>query len=462
MRNSDLECLLSPELEPAFWTPELLNWPSAWWGHVPFAFWVVANSEPRLLLELGTEHGVSYAAFCEAVRRLRLATRCYAIDTWKGDIHVGAYDEDVYSGLKDFHDKHYASFSQLLRRSFDEARGDFADGTIDLLHIDGTHTYEAVRHDFETWRPKLSARAVVLFHDTNERQPDFGVWRFLAELKRDALVFEFLHAHGLGVVAVGADAPEPVKRLCRLTEEAEIAALRERFSSLGARWLAEQEKSDLIVEARQLRQAITLKDTRSSELEESVKRLEQSLAEGEQKIDEFERHLQKRQDIVNEYEQQRSVLCERIERDAIEHVRALASLNRPDYNGRLPRKLSGLRWLIPWWRKKLRRLASEYRVIAASPLFDSKWYLSKNADVAHKNADPALHYLLHGARQGRAPGPYFDGADYLEANPDLAVSQLNPLVHYTLYGAKENRSLGRTHETLSFSAAALKRRLLVA
>jgi hypothetical protein len=97
------------------------------------------------------------------------------VDTWAGDSQTGFYDDRVYSDLKTFHDARYASFSELLRMTFDEACGHFEDGTVDLLHIDGYHTYEAVWHDFETWQPKLSERAVVLFHDTNERLDDFGV-----------------------------------------------------------------------------------------------------------------------------------------------------------------------------------------------------------------------------------------------------------------------------------------------
>ena len=128
-------------------TPERPNCSSGWWGHVPFAFWIMVTCKPRLFVERGTHHGVSYAAFCEAVARSQLDTRCYAVDTWAGDAHAGFYGDKVYSDLKAFHDKRYASFSELLRMTFDEACGFFEDGTVDLLHIDGYHTYEAVRHD---------------------------------------------------------------------------------------------------------------------------------------------------------------------------------------------------------------------------------------------------------------------------------------------------------------------------
>ena len=123
-------------------------------------------------------------------------------------------------------------------------------------------------------------------------------------------------------------------------------------------------------------------------------------------------------------------------------VRQLAASKRNDLDEMLPRRLTGWRWILPGRRKKLRRLIREYRLIAASPLFDSQWYLAKNPDVALTLLeDPALHYLTHGGLEGRAPGPHFDGGAYLQANPDVANSQSNPLLHYILKGHKENRRI---------------------
>lgn len=225
--------LLDPSLDWIFLPTPRLRPEIAWSGHVPFAHWVVYSARPLSLVELGTHSGVSYSAFCEAVKVWCPFTSCWAVDTWRGDDQAGNYGENVFRDFSAFHDAHYAGFSTLMRMTFDEALPHFEDGSVDLLHIDGFHSYDAVSHDFETWLPKLSRRGVVLFHDTAERQPSFGVWRFWAELRERYPGFEFTHSHGLGVLQVGPEAPAPIAALCAETDPGRIEQIRYRFHFLG-------------------------------------------------------------------------------------------------------------------------------------------------------------------------------------------------------------------------------------
>lgn len=206
---------------------------SAWLEHAPFAFWLMETLRPQLLVELGTHNGFSYFSFCQAVQELRLPTRCYAVDTWEGDDHAGFYGEEVFAAVNAINLEHYRSFSQLMRARFDQALPYFPDNEIDLLHIDGRHGYDDVLEDFTTWQPKLSDRAVVLFHDTNVRERDFGVWRLWRELSTQYPSFEFFHCHGLGVLGVGADLPEGLRTLFASGTE-EAAAVRNIYSALGS------------------------------------------------------------------------------------------------------------------------------------------------------------------------------------------------------------------------------------
>ena len=83
--------------------------------------------------------------------------------------------------------------------------------------------------------------------------------------------------------------------------------------------------------------------------------------------------------------------------------------------------------------------AAELQTLRASTLFDPAWYLARYPDVGAGGMDPALHYLLHGAREGRDPGPDFSTVDYLLRYPDVAEAGFNPLVHYERYGRAEGR-----------------------
>jgi len=218
--------------QASFWLPDLLTC-SAWTEHAPFGFWITEALKPRCVVELGVHHGFSYFVFCQAVARLGIDARCFAVDTWVGDEHAGFYGDEVYEAAC-AHNRRYESFSRLIRSDFSDACGQFADGSIDLLHIDGCHRYEIARRDFQSWLPKMSSRGVVLFHDTAEYGNGFGVYRLWEELSRQYPHFEFTHGHGLGIVAVGSNPPAKMGALFGTSVGlASTHAVRAEYERLG-------------------------------------------------------------------------------------------------------------------------------------------------------------------------------------------------------------------------------------
>jgi hypothetical protein len=160
---------------------------------------MVATLRPALLVELGVDRGESYFAFCQAVSEHRTGTRCFGVDTWRGDQHAGGYDETTFAQVSGHNRTHYESFSTLLRSDFAEALAHFEDETIDVLHLDGLHTEAAVRHDLNSWLPKLRPGGLLLLHDVRVRNKGFGVWKIWEELQEQGRSWTFEDGPGLGV-----------------------------------------------------------------------------------------------------------------------------------------------------------------------------------------------------------------------------------------------------------------------
>lgn len=211
---------------------------SRWWvGHVPFAFELMARLRPATVVELGTYTGTSLAAFCQAARECESASICHGIDTWEGDVHMGRFRGTLHAEVEAFMQREFPGVAVLSRKRFDDALADFPDGSIDLLHLDGTHTYEAVSHDFQAWLPRVSDRGVVLLHDTNvtrrdvgARAADFGVGRFFEEIRHRYGHIEFRHSCGLGVLLVGRD---PVPEVVELIELSRRPGFHASFEAMG-------------------------------------------------------------------------------------------------------------------------------------------------------------------------------------------------------------------------------------
>ena len=174
---------------------------SGWYGLRRFGFDLVSFLEPTILVELGTHKGTSFLAFCNSVKKNKLKTKIFAVDTWQGDSQTGYYSQDVLTNLKKILKKHYSAINtKLVKKTFNEAVKQFKNKKIDLLHIDGLHTYEAVKNDYSTWKNLVSDNGIIIFHDIHCKEPGFGVYKFWSEIKKENCTLELKHSNGLGIL----------------------------------------------------------------------------------------------------------------------------------------------------------------------------------------------------------------------------------------------------------------------
>jgi len=461
--------------------PQRLVAPASWSEHIPFAFWLINALRPGTLVELGVHTGNSLCAFNQAIDHLGLETRVFGVDHWHGDVHAGHYSESFYDELSSYHDPRYGRFSTLLKMGFEEAVEQFPDGSIDLLHIDGLHTYEAVKHDFDTWRAKLSPRAVVLFHDTNVRHGGFGVWRFWNEVARDRDAFEFLHGHGLGVLSMASVplAPDLAAFFAAGRDSQEKARARLHFARLGQSCST---KINLDENRRQLhniddraaqlagmaRQANAEIDVLSRQLDSVNKHRDElrALEPGNARWHELAIHLSGATGVdLNDFADalkrlfnsgspkamlDRSYLRDKLIR--LVEQRSLAPLLFPrgqmvarSVGGRLlrsadyrARKLIGNDTSQPVPASPASSADPAIQTVRTSGFFDPDYYAA-SAEARSAGIDPLEHYLTVGERRGLAPSPLFDPVYYARRYSDVSAEGFGLLRHFVLFGSSEGR-----------------------
>lgn len=179
--------------------PSFLSNIDSWHGHVFFVRDLIEHLRPSIIVELGVHKGDSLFAIGQSCEESNLETKIFGIDHWKGDSQAGHLDEDVFKYVSEISSKNFKNI-ELAMSSFDEKLMSFKDQSIDLLHLDGFHSYDASKNDFENWLPKLKKDGIMLIHDVASKNDNFGVVDLWAEIKKDFRTIEFFHSQGLGVM----------------------------------------------------------------------------------------------------------------------------------------------------------------------------------------------------------------------------------------------------------------------
>jgi hypothetical protein len=232
--------MLWKKSDPIFETDRLQPWfrSAPWSGHRRFVYDLIYNLEPSLTVELGSHYGVSFFAMSQSMKDHALPGRLVAVDTWEGDEHAGFYGEEVFRSFEDLRKSLFGNVhSYAMRMRFDEAVESFDDGSVDILHIDGLHTYEATKQDHEMWQSKLKENGIILFHDVAETT-GYGTSAYWNEICEIHPSVSFAHSFGLGVLF-----PKGVSPICTDLFD-EMSLLRDWYELRSKLDLAETQSVD--------------------------------------------------------------------------------------------------------------------------------------------------------------------------------------------------------------------------
>jgi predicted O-methyltransferase YrrM len=170
---------------------------------------IVVELRPKVILEIGTAGGGTLFLF---TRIADPEAKIISIDLPGGPFGGGYPKWKIPL---------YLSFSKcsqklhLIRRSshelqtLEEVKGILGAEKVDFLFIDGDHSYEGVRKDFEMYSPLVGKCGIIAFHDIVPGPPENvgGVPRFWNEIKHDFNCREIVSdwrqgGYGIGVLYV--------------------------------------------------------------------------------------------------------------------------------------------------------------------------------------------------------------------------------------------------------------------
>ena len=159
---------------------------SAW-----LLYGLVRSMKPQVCVEIGSARGKS-ACFIGLALKRNGQGKLYAIDP-----HMRTNWNDVASVdthpliIKNLHTAGVTDYVEIVRKTSAEAVKNWKP-EIDVLFIDGDHSYEGVKADWDRFLPFMKPFGAVIFHDTlwdirpdpQYQRADMGVPRFVDELRK--------------------------------------------------------------------------------------------------------------------------------------------------------------------------------------------------------------------------------------------------------------------------------------
>ena len=165
---------------------------------------LLSQRPPAAVLEIGTEKGGTFS----------LLTRVAAPDALLVSLDLPAGQDSAYPAWREPLYRGFAWKQQRVEiiredshgaHAFERMKQLFAGCPLDLLFIDGDHSYEGVKKDFETYSALVAKGGTIAFHDIVEGAEGSvgGVPKFWSEIKQTRRFTEFVKDWNQGGWGIG-------------------------------------------------------------------------------------------------------------------------------------------------------------------------------------------------------------------------------------------------------------------
>ncbi|MDT0500414.1 MULTISPECIES: class I SAM-dependent methyltransferase [unclassified Halomonas] len=463
-------------LQSMFWRPKFVKG-SVWSVHLPVAFWLIEAQRPQRVVELGTQEGTSWFAFCQALERLNPYAECLGFTAGPPDAELVEHTEAQYQEL-----------ARVRQASQADALEQLDEGSVDLLHV-APGVAKSIGQEWAQWQARLSARGVVLISQAGPGQPGEALYR---QVREGRAYFLFEQSQGLAIVAVGSQQSDTLKRLMefqpgqpgmrlmqqvfqrlglaccttplsgrpaaqadgRGSDQAISTARRQVESARRAAELAreeaeavrskadrarheaecrlEEEQATRFDETAKLTELLQAAEAAQAKSQARIEELEtakrQALEESERQAQALEALQQRHQALEQRHEQQQHRL------DAAERASAALQEENTTLHRQQQARFDELAELTRMLQEKERRLAE----LSEQPkrLVDAFATLGKRS-----KARGDRRTSKEDLRLVRESG-FFDEAWYAGRYPDVGQSGMNGLEHFVKFGGQEGRSPG--------------------
>ena len=170
---------------------------------------IYVEKQPKIILEIGTANGGTLFSFCKLAPDNAILI---SVDLPKGKFGGGYPDWKIplYQAFKKENQQLY-----LLREdshnieTLNKVKNILNGRNIDFLFIDGDHTYEGVKKDFEMYSPLVNKGGVIAFHDILKHPIEIGceVDKLWNEIKKEFQYKEIINDKnqnwaGIGVITI--------------------------------------------------------------------------------------------------------------------------------------------------------------------------------------------------------------------------------------------------------------------